>query len=102
MPTFTLKILTSQSLSSINIKTDKTLLKALSGHIRSIYLMTLDNSVADTLILLQRLCILLPLMAKDSPTDLHTFLTRSQKAMHSGGSAFDLEKQINIFLRNSG
>lgn len=64
--------------------------------------MTLDNSVADTLILLQRLCILLPLMAKDSPADLHTFLTRSQKAMHSDGSAFDLEKQINIFLRNSG
>lgn len=46
------------------------------------------------------LCILLSLLAEDSPAGLHTFLIRNQRAVHCGGYAFDLEKQVNMFLRD--
>lgn len=50
------------------------------------------------LILLQ-LWILLPLMAMGSPTGLHTFLTRSQMAMHCGESTFDVKKTNEHVLK---
>lgn len=71
-------------------------------HIRNIDLMILYNMVAGMLSYFNDLCILLPLLAEDSPTGLHFFLIRSQMVMHSGGYAFDLEKQISTFLRDFG
>lgn len=64
--------------------------------------MTLYNMVAGPLSYFNDLCILSYLLAEDSSTGLHTFLIRSQMAMHCGGYAFDLEMQTNMFLRDFG